>query len=63
MKNVEQQYFRASECARYLGIHRSTFYRKVAEGDIPEGIKMSERITLWDKKILDNYMAQKPSSS
>ena len=59
MQKTEQQYLRPNDCARYLGIHRSTFYRLVGQGDIPEGKQITARIRLWEKKVLDDFVAKK----
>jgi predicted DNA-binding transcriptional regulator AlpA len=38
---------RAKECAKFLGIGLSTFWRWVRIGRIPEGIHLSARCTVW----------------
>ena len=63
MKKTEQQYLRPNDCARYLGIHRSTFYRLVGQGDIPEGKQITARIRLWEKKVLDDFVAKKENTA
>lgn len=49
---------RAQEAASYLGIAVSTFWRWVAQGKLPKGIRLSTRCTVWKREELDNYLEQ-----
>lgn len=46
---------RAKEAAAFLGIGKSTFWRWVQEGRIPEGIKLSPRATVWTVETLEHF--------
>lgn len=59
---MKKKFYRAKESAGYLGIGLSTFFRKVAEGKIAEGYKLSPRATVWDQKDLDEYVKNSPRS-
>lgn len=49
---------RAQEAASYLGIAVSTFWRWVAQGKLPKGIRLGKRCTVWKREELDNYLEQ-----
>jgi predicted DNA-binding transcriptional regulator AlpA len=38
---------RAKDCAKFLGIGVSTWWRWVAEGRVSKGIHLSPRCTVW----------------
>ena len=44
---MKDRYFRAKDCAQYLGIGRSTWWRWVSEGKVEEGIHFGSRVTVW----------------
>jgi predicted DNA-binding transcriptional regulator AlpA len=54
-----RKHLRASECAAYLGIGRSTFWRWVKIGKIPPGVHLSPRCTVWPVEVLDAFVAKK----
>ena len=60
---MKKQYYRAKECAVYLGIGLSTFFRWVAEGHIAEGYQLSPRTTVWKLKDLEDFVNSKPRTS
>lgn len=47
------------EAAAYLRISRATFDRQIKAGDIPPGIKISDRIERWRVATLDDYINRK----
>jgi predicted DNA-binding transcriptional regulator AlpA len=51
------KYLRAKECAEYLNIARSTFWRWVKLGIIPPGIRLSNRCTVWKLSVLEAFVA------
>jgi predicted DNA-binding transcriptional regulator AlpA len=57
-----RQYLRASECAAYLGIAKSTFWRWVKEGIIPPGIHLSPRCTVWAIEVLEEFVSKRAES-
>lgn len=59
---MKKQYYRAKECAAYLGIGVSTFLRWVAEGLIPEGYRLSRRATVWPIKELEKFVSGRERS-
>lgn len=60
---MKKQYYRAKECAEYLGIGLSTFLRWVAEGQIPEGYRLTARATVWNLKDIESFVKSKPRSN
>ena len=52
---------RAKECAKFLGIGESTFWRWVASGIVPQGIRLSPRCTVWPIEELQS-MVKRPQS-
>ena len=57
-KNSNQKMVRAKEAATYLGIGESTFWRWVAQGKLPQGIKFGTRCTVWRLEVLDSFIEQ-----
>ncbi len=41
------KYMRAKDCARFLGIGTSTWWRWVNEGKVDEGERFSARVRVW----------------
>jgi predicted DNA-binding transcriptional regulator AlpA len=57
VKEMEDRYFRADEVARYLSIGISTVWIKSKnDEDFPKPRKLSERITVWQKSELDDWV-------
>jgi len=53
---------RAKECARFLGIGESTFWRWVASGLVPKGIRLTPRCTVWPVEELQT-MVKRPQAA
>ena len=52
-----QGFIRAIDLAKYLGIGMSTIWTKSKhEADFPKPIKISSRITVWDKSQIDKWV-------
>lgn len=49
---------RVKECAAYLGIAESTFWKWVKEGRLPKGRKLSARATVWLREDLEEFLEQ-----
>jgi predicted DNA-binding transcriptional regulator AlpA len=49
---------RAKECASFLGIGVSTFWRWVAKGIVPKGIRLTPRCTVWPVEILQGLISR-----
>ncbi len=47
---------RAKECAAFLGIGKSTFWKWVKEGRIHKGTRYSSRCTVWSYEDLKNFL-------
>ncbi len=43
--------------SRYVGLSRSTIYRKVSEGSFPAPLKITEGCVAWRIEDLDNWIA------
>lgn len=55
---MEKQNFRAVQAAEYLGISLSGFWLFVKQGKFTP-IKLSERVTIFQKEDLDNFIKSK----
>jgi len=52
-----QGFIRATDLAKYLGMGMSTIWTKSKhEAGFPKPIKISSRITVWDKKQIDKWV-------
>ncbi len=54
---------RAKECAKFLGIGESTFWRWVASGRVPEGIRLSPRCTVWPIEEMQGMVQRSQTAS
>ena len=54
----QQGVLRAKDAAAFLGIGPSTFWRWVAEGKLPRGIRLSARCTVWRREFLEKVLEQ-----
>ena len=50
--NNEDYYMRAKDCARFLGIGTSTWWRWVNEGKVDEGERFSARVRVWKLSVV-----------
>lgn len=55
MKQFEQKNFRAKDAAKYLGCGLSTVWLYAKQGKI-KSIKLSDRVTIFKKEDLDNFI-------
>ena len=51
----------AKGAAAFLGIGESTFWKWVSQGDIPKGVKLNARRTLWKETDLQEFLDRKAS--
>lgn len=60
MSNLQntKHFYRAKQCAEYLGIGVSTFWKWVQDGRIPAGTRLSSRCTVWSIETLEQVVAQ-----
>lgn len=49
---------RAKQAAFLIGIAESTFWRWVREGRIPQGTRLSKRVTVWKYVDVLNFLVQ-----
>lgn len=54
---------RPREAASYLQISLASFWRLVKRGELPKGIKLSTRCSVWRVEVLDNYIKRKEQAS
>jgi predicted DNA-binding transcriptional regulator AlpA len=52
---LDEPKYRAKEAAKLLGIGLSTFWLYVKNGRIAQGVKVSNRITVWPQSVLNNF--------
>lgn len=50
---------RPKEVAVYLSISLTTFWRLVQRGELPRGIKISSRCSVWRVDELDKFLERK----
>ena len=55
---MEKRGYRAKDAANYMGISLSGFWLLVKDGFIAK-IKLSERVTIFEKEELDRYIEGK----
>ena len=58
IKEMEDCYYRADEVAKYLSMGLSTVWDKSKHNkdNFPSGRKISERISVWKKSELDDWV-------
>ena len=58
IKEMEDCYYRADEVAKYLSMGLSTVWDKSKDNkdNFPSGRKISERISVWKKSELDDWV-------
>lgn len=49
---------RAKNAAAFLGIGESTFWRRVQQGRLPKGTRLSARVTVWKAKDIEYFLNQ-----
>ena len=47
-----EQFLRAKKCAATIRIGLSTWWRWVAEGRVPDGIRLGRRVTVWPYSVV-----------
>ena len=52
-------FLRVTQVARKIGIGKSTVWLWVKEGKLPEPIKLSPRITVWDESKIEEWIKAK----
>lgn len=55
MSNELKQNFRAKEAAKYIGVGLSTIWLYAKQGKI-KAYKLSDRVTIFKKEDLDNFI-------
>lgn len=53
-----EEYKRAKQAAQYMGVGVSTIWLFTKQGKI-KAIKLSDRVTIWSKKSLDEFIASR----
>ncbi len=53
---------RAKDCAEYLGIALSTFWKWVKQGKIPAGTRLSSRCTVWGLDTLNKFLEEQENA-
>jgi len=59
MTNTTRRALRASKVLEKTGISRTHLYRLIQQGEFPPPSKLSERVSVWDEIIIDNWLADK----
>lgn len=60
---MENTCLRAADAAKFLGIGRSTFWAWHAKGVLPQGIRLSNRVTVWRVADLNEFIARRTGES
>ena len=50
---------RLTKVLEKTGISRSQLYRLIQAGKFPHGVKLSERICVWEAAVVDAWMEEK----
>jgi len=50
------RYIRMRELVDLIKISKSTIYRKIKAGIFPQGIKLSDRIIVWNTNEIDQWI-------
>ena len=60
MKKFEEKFrdgvLRAKDAAAFLAIGKSTFWKWVKDGLLPQGIRLSMRCTVWRREDLEAFI-------
>ncbi len=59
----QNKVLRARQCAEFLGIGLSTFWRWVHQGKIPRGTQLSARCTVWRFDVLEKFLSDKEAEA
>ena len=58
VNNTSKIYLRAKEIANMLSIGKSTWWLWVKQGKAPKGIKLGNRVTVWDRTTILSFLTQ-----
>jgi len=53
----DRKIIRPSEVHEYVGISKSTAYRRMADGTFPSLLRLSTRCVGWRKSEIDEYLS------
>lgn len=56
------RYVRLPELRRMVPMSPATIWRKTRNGSFPPAIKLSERITAWDREAVEAWLAAKEAA-
>lgn len=56
------EHFRAKQAAQYLGVGESTLWLYTKQNKL-KSIKLSDRVTIWKKSVLDAFIAAQSTES
>ena len=61
MEQQENGYLRINQLIEYLNMGRSTIWSKASDptDSFPSGIKLSDRVTVWKKNDIENWVNTK----
>jgi predicted DNA-binding transcriptional regulator AlpA len=59
VSTAQGEYLRLPEVQALLRVSRATLWRLRRQGLLPPAIKVSNRIQLFDRKALSDYLAQR----
>ena len=54
---------RISRVTDKTGVSKSHIYRLIKAGEFPKPSKISERVSVWDEAVLDEWLAEKFSGA
>jgi prophage regulatory protein len=57
--NLERKALRVSSVLAKTGISKTQLYRLIERGRFPRPVKLSDRISVWDANIVDQWLAAK----
>lgn len=56
---MEPRFLRAKEAAQYLSISKATLYRLVQKEALPPPTKLTEAVSVWDRRDLDHFVSMR----
>jgi prophage regulatory protein len=57
--NLDRKALRVSSVLAKTGISKTQLYRLIERGRFPRPVKLSDRISVWDSDIVDQWLAAK----
>ena len=60
MMTDQPVYLRTRQILKLLGIGRTAWHNWVKQGKAPAGLRLSSRVFVWEKKVIDAFLKAAP---